>query len=641
MNRLILLLTGVFIAICYTTGVQASVPDSLIATAEKATDSKEKATLYANISNAYFTTDLREAIKYAKKAIVTAKKGQHKNEECRAKLILTNAYLHGGYIDSGLIMAKETINFAKTINNPYYEYYAEGNLGSAYIRQANYDSCLMHFMNQLKIAEEHLSDTLIGDALNDMGRYYATVGDLQKAEDFHRKTLAVRIKSKDSVGIAHSYDNLGIINRELGKFNVSLEYYYKAAAIYAATGDSSDVAFIYNDIGAAFSKLGNTDSGEYYLKKSIGIRERMNELGELAYTYNYLGENYERQGDLKKAELWIKKALNLAIQIKNNKQNYQAYESLSDFFARNNMYDSAYKYIQLHRHLRDSIRRLDNEKLIAELNTQYETEKKEKRIQEQQFELTKKNYWITGIIIFLILAALLSYSYYHRYKLRQAATLQNTVLKQQELATKAVIEAEENERQRIAGDLHDGVGQMMSAAKINLSAITKELSFNNNEQKDRFENALKLVDESCSEVRSVSHNIMPNALLKNSLAAAVRDFLNKIDKHVIQIDLYTEGLNDKIDENIETVLYRVIQECVNNVVKHADANKLNIALIKDDGEISVTIEDNGKGFDTQKANQADGVGLKNIKTRVSYLKGNIEWDSAPGRGTVVSIHIPI
>ena len=510
-----------------------------------------------------------------------------------------------------------------------------------YIRQANFDSSLIHYHRRLKIAEEHLNDTLVGDALNSLGGYYATIHDLEKAEEFHQKALAVRIKAKDTIGIAYSYDNLGIVNRDLGNYRLSLDYYNKAMEIHLIEGDSSNIAFMYNDLGAAYSKLGITDTGELYLKRSIAMRENMNELNELAYTYNYLGENYERKGNLKLAEQWIKKALNLAIEIKNNKQNYEAYESLSDFFARNNMYDSAYKYLQLHRSFRDSIRRMDNEQLIAELNTKYETEKKEKRIQEQEFELTKKNYWIIGIAVLFVLGVLLGYSYYRRYRLKQHAALQDAVMKQQELATKAVIEAEENERQRIAGDLHDGVGQMMSAARINLSAVTQELDFRDEHQKDRFYNALKLVDDSCTEVRSVSHNIMPNALLKNSLAAAVRSFLNKIDEKVLKIDLYTEGLNEKIDENIETVLYRIIQECVNNVIKHSNANNLDISLIKDESEISVTIEDNGKGFDTKKMDKVEGVGLKNIKTRVAFLKGTIEWDSAVGRGTVVSIHIPV
>ena len=181
----------------------------------------------------------------------------------------------------------------------------------------------------------------------------------------------------------------------------------------------------------------------------------------------------------------------------------------------------------------------------------------------------------------------------------------------------------------------------MSAAKINLSTMTDDIPFTDAKQKERFENALKLVDDSCAEVRVVSHNIMPNSLLRKSLGDAVRTFVSKISDDVIKINLYTEGLNNKVDENVEIVLYRVIQECVNNVIKHAQANKLDISLIKEGSEISVTVEDNGKGFDTSDSSKFEGVGLKSITTRVNYLKGTVEWDSSPGRGTVVSIQIPV
>ena len=102
-----------------------------------------------------------------------------------------------------------------------------------------------------------------------------------------------------------------------------------------------------------------------------------------------------------------------------------------------------------------------------------------------------------------------------------------------------------------------------------------------------------------------------------------------------------EGLDEKLDSNIETVLYRVIQECVNNVIKHAEATTLDISVVRDSNSISATIEDNGKGFDINDQEKIEGIGLKNILTRVNYLKGTIDFDSAPGRGTLVALHIPL
>ena len=137
---------------------------------------------------------------------------------------------------------------------------------------------------------------------------------------------------------------------------------------------------------------------------------------------------------------------------------------------------------------------------------------------------------------------------------------------------------------------------MMSAAKMNLSAIENSISFSSEEQKTNFDKVVTLIDDSCKEVRNVSHNMMPNALIKSGLASAVREFTDKINKNSLVINLSTEGLDQRFDANTETVLYRIIQECVNNVIKHAQTSELDISLIKDEEGISATIEDNGRGL---------------------------------------------
>ena len=135
--------------------------------------------------------------------------------------------------------------------------------------------------------------------------------------------------------------------------------------------------------------------------------------------------------------------------------------------------------------------------------------------------------------------------------------------------------------------------------------------------------------------------MMPNALLKSGLANAVREFISKIDDRIIKVTLHTEGLNERLDGNIETVLYRVIQECVNNVLKHAQANHLDISILKEKNDVAITIEDNGIGFNIADKQKFEGIGLKNIASRIKYLQGNIDFSSEKNKGTLVAIHIPI
>lgn len=281
------------------------------------------------------------------------------------------------------------------------------------------------------------------------------------------------------------------------------------------------------------------------------------------------------------------------------------------------------------------------EQRFIELTNKYESFKQEQQIQQQRNRIRFQNFLIIGISGLVLLGGLLVHSLYRRSKLRQEFLMKSELMKQQELAVKAVIEAEENERQRIARDLHDGIGQMMSAAKMNLSALESELKNATPEQKESLSRLISLVDESCREIRTVSHIMMPNALLKNNLATAIRDFVDKLNNKNLSVTVYTEGLDQRLDANVETVLYRVIQECVHNAIRYSGATRLDISIVRDKDGISGTVEDNGKGFDASNKDQFNGIGLKNIITRVEYLKGTVDFDSSPGRGTLVAIHIPL
>ncbi len=209
--------------------------------------------------------------------------------------------------------------------------------------------------------------------------------------------------------------------------------------------------------------------------------------------------------------------------------------------------------------------------------------------------------------------------------------------RQQQIRTEAVLEAEERERVRIARDLHDGIGQMIAAARMSLG----KFSSTNNLNEPEIQQTLDLLEDSIKEIREVSHNMMPGSLMKFGLPTALKQLANKINNAgSLQINLQIIGLKDRLDERVETMLYRVIQEIVSNVLRHAEATKVNIELVSHENELVLVVEDNGKGFDINN-NDNQGIGLKNILTRVEYLDGNVNFDSAIGKGTSVIVEIPI
>lgn len=250
--------------------------------------------------------------------------------------------------------------------------------------------------------------------------------------------------------------------------------------------------------------------------------------------------------------------------------------------------------------------------------------------------LTGVDFFVIAFFIEIIaLSGLLAY----RVKLMQGMSekllIEKNLIQQQR--TQAVLEAEERERIRIARDLHDSVGQTLAAARMTLGNYLSQKKIESSEM----QNSLDLLEDSIKEIREISHNMMPSSLTKFGLTSALKQFTNKINAlGKIEIELQIVGFKERSDEKIELMLYRIVQEIISNIIRHADARKVNIELVRHDTELILIVEDDGKGFDTART-ENHGIGLKNIATRVEYLNGNVNFDSSIGKGTSVVIEIPL
>lgn len=513
--------------------------------------------------------------------------------------------------------------------------------GSAWYFKGSYDSAATYYYKALDLLKDENAPQGRAAVLNELGKLYRKTRDLDRSLQMYDEAFEIYKELNDENGMATILNESGVVFEYKEDYTEAIRRYKSSLAIREKMNDLVGIGYSYNFLGGVYTIQKNFADAELNLLKALEIRKQVNEGFAIALNHGDLGFMYKEQGQFAKAiEQYnlsneIASKMNLADLMLSN------YKELSDIAEKKGDFALSLEYYKKQSMLKDSIYTGDKMKAIEQLNAKYQTEKKEQQIQLQKAEIKGKNYLLWGLIGGVILLLIAGFGFYRKRQLQNKMNLQSEVMKQQDLATKAVINAEENERKRIAADLHDGVGQMMSAAKMNLSAFENEIPFKDEAQKLSYERLISLVDESCKEIRSVSHQMMPNALLKSGLASAVKEFLDKIDNRVIKISLHTEGLSEKLDSNTETVLYRVIQECVNNVIKHSGANNLDISLIKDADGISATIEDNGRGFDTSDKQKFEGIGLKNISSRVGFLKGTVDFDSSPGRGTLVAIHVPL
>jgi signal transduction histidine kinase len=281
----------------------------------------------------------------------------------------------------------------------------------------------------------------------------------------------------------------------------------------------------------------------------------------------------------------------------------------------------------------------------VDLEAKYATESKEAKIKLQASQLKQKstiNYILIGsAAALLIILLLLFINYRHKQKLQQQR-IAELETQQQLTATEAVLKGEEQERTRLAKDLHDGLGGMLSGIKYSFNTMRGNLVMTP-DNAQAFERSMDMLDSSIKEMRRVAHNMMPEALVKFGLDTALKDFCNDINNSgALEISYQSMGIEGmEIDQTAAITIYRIVQELINNTMKHAVAKTAIVQITKANNQLAVTVEDDGRGFDTAILHQSKGIGWANIQSRIDFLKGKLDVNSKPGTGTSVHIEIAV
>lgn len=511
-------------------------------------------------------------------------------------------------------------------------------MGVCYKKMSDYPAALDHFFKALRIFEKENDKKSAAGIMANIGELYQLKGDLVTAKQYVQQAMKTNRESGNITYYLASAQTLANIYGMSNQFDSALAIDNMGILLSDSIRSTNLASIFYNNKGNCYMFMGRFDSARYFFNRCVQLDSANGNVLYMTDNYFTLGSLELMQKNYSEAEKYFRYTIVLGDSIKNKQMKAEAWKQLADVLAAQNKLSDALTAKDSATIIKDRMINEKSESRIAELKELYEADKKEQTISLQQQRLNNQRLVISGGIVVFILLLLLGWLFYRRYKLKKEKELQQTIITQREEATINILTAEENERKRIAADLHDGVGQLMTAAWLNLQVMEKQPLAA--EQKELLSKTTLLVGESCKEVRQVSHNMMPNALLKKGLVNAIREFTQQIDKSVLTINLQTEGLNKELNSITETILYRVIQECVNNTIKHAEATELDISIQNSDGGIDVLIEDNGKGFNANFTGEKEGLGLQNIRSRISFLKGTVQWDSSPGNGTVVAIHLP-
>ena len=639
---------------------QNLVTDSLIKEVNKnSIHDSVKIKLYGDIAWEYMGSDMNKSLEFANKELSLATKTKREADIAQAESDIGSIYNRKSSFDTALIHYNKALVIRQKLKQDIKVAGIYTNIATVLMRQSKFEEALAINFKSLKLFEKVGDEIKQAITIGNIGNLYYELEQNKPAEQFYRKSLSLARKTRHLMTEGNDLVNIGGIKFEVAVQNDSLVnrseldsalfYFLEAETILVQLNATYNLSAVYNNIGRIYSIKKDYQKALSFFEKGLQARIVLEDKFGIGLSYINLAETERILGNNAKNIEYLNKAAELFLNLKNYLNLKQAYGKLAEAYELKKDYLTSLKFQQLYSSYKDSIYNEDNAKQLAEMQTKYNVEKKDLELAKNKAEIeTKekqayiKNIIIIAIIILSILIVFTGVLFYRKKQIEQQAKLDAEIASQKEIRTKAILDAEEKERRRIAQDLHDGVGQMLSAAKLNLSNLDSKITSQTEEQKLAMQNALSLVDDSVKEVRAVSHNMMPNTLIKLGLASAVREFITKLgNAPTLKVDLEIVGLDNRLDNQIETVLYRVIQEIVNNIIKHAKASQISMQLIRHETELNIMIEDNGVGFDTNELDSFEGIGLKGIQTRIEFLNGTVHFDSSVGRGTTVIIDVPL
>ncbi|HEY5823190.1 MAG TPA: sensor histidine kinase, partial [Cyclobacteriaceae bacterium] len=408
---------------------------------------------------------------------------------------------------------------------------------------------------------------------------------------------------------------------------------------------------VYLNLGDVCLEKGDYVGMKPYMEKALVLSKKLGIHESELIALKGLSFYYQFKKEYKHSEALAREALALSYKFSQRIQRQKVLAHLSNLgYSRQDIMMGEY-YAKQSMLLGDSILNETIRNATLELEKKYENEKKENQIRQletdkqvQQLSIRQKNtlnYILMGSAVTILIIFLLSYRTYKQKQKLQLQRITELETEKQLTATEAVLKGEEKERTRIAKDLHDGLGGMLSGIKYSFNTMKENLVMTP-ENHRAFERSMDMLDSSIKEMRRVAHNMMPESLVKFGLDTALQDFCNDVNQSgALQVTYQSIGVNPlKLDQTISIAVYRIVQELINNTMKHARARTAIVQITRTNDQLAVTVEDDGKGFDTTLLTRSEGMGWNNIKSRVDFLKGEIDVKS-DSNGTSVHIDLKV
>ncbi len=565
--------------------------------------------------------------------------------------------------DSARAWADRTMALARRIGSERKEALCLGYIGALVKDEGDFAAALQYQLRALRIHEKVGNRAGQISAYNDIGLLHKNLKQwAQSLESYQRARTIAEDLIAHGPNPADMYDrlayvlnNIGTVYFDQGKFAEARPWYEQALTQARRSGSIDATATALTNLGGLEAETKNYVAATRHFREALVLDEREGNLYGQASDLLVIGEMETFLGQYPAAERDLGQARAAARQFEDVLMQKEIQLRYSRLYARMGDPARAGRAYERYIQISDSLFSTESTRQMAEMRARYDTERAEQttrvnilKLAEERLTVRKRTIQLVAALAALVAAAIIGWLLLNRTRLQAHIALAQERTDQQRAATAAVIEAEERERRRIGADLHDSVGQLLSATKLNLSGLEHELVGDaclNQSAQHLFNTAISSLDESLREVRTISHQLVPNALIRQGLAGAVREMVQKLSAPAagLRITLDAVGLERRLPPLVEGVLYRVVQELVANIVKHARADEVTLQLVHHGPELTVLLEDNGVGFDLNEAltRPEGGIGLRNLYSRIEYLGGRLDIDARAGRGTIVTIEVPV
>lgn len=624
--------------------------------------------LYNGIADALYAYDTVAASQYQAKGYSLAKKmnwdyalGENYQIKAMSKQFESDHVLAHMLFDSAIFFFNNTINSKRPKDEIENAKLAKatslGQKADVLLKRGKSEEAISVFLATLeawKASNEPRKNEAVAIYYTKISSIYNGMQQYEKALLYDKLSLSTFLKLNNEESTAWSYVFITSDFIGLKQIDSAIYYLAKAKPIIKRLNNHRLNVQYYNKLGLISKEQKDFRTAIGYFEKTIAEARNTNSKYQVLSHQKLIGICYINLGEYATARKYLLSALTAAIEGKYVKDKMEILQQLVTVEENTNNTVEAHSYLKQVVALRDSVNQENSKKAVAEIENSYQAVEKEKEIvqlnAEKQIQLlsikqkSTLNYFLISSLAALVIVGFLIYrNLRHRHHLsKQQDELQQQYIRELEkdkqlVAVDSMMKGQEEERSRLAKDLHDGLGGLLSGVKFSLINMKDNLIITPDNMAV-FERSLDMIDTSIKELRRVAHNMMPEMLTKFGLDEALNEYCNTVNAtKLLTVKYQSVGMDARLDKSAEIIIYRIIQELLNNILKHAAATEAFVQLIKEDGRFSIIIEDNGKGFETASLKNNKGAGFTSIQSRVDYLKGRLDIHSEAGKGTLVNI----